>query len=189
MKTRILLFKHTCAVLVALVAFFGCQHALRANLHASSETKAAEVLNRREILLLESIAHRAESMMTLMESVPTRVWAHGVRDQRGRLGLFVGCARPLFGKKDQMTVKQYREWIVCSLIAVVKYSEGSPVGHIGFTDVDGLNGQRWYYDLDMATAREIHRLIITGMLPLHRGYDMIVRSWEKVTVDHGFAVR
>lgn len=189
MKTKSFLFRRLCAAVVVLAAVLSGQHASRANLHASLETKAAEVLNRREILLLESIAYRAESMMELMESVPTRVWAHGVRDQRGRLGLFVGCARPLFGKKDEMTIKQYREWVVCSLIAVVKYSEGSPVGHIGFTDAEGLNGQRWYYDLDMATAREIHRLIISGMVPLQGGYDMIARSWEKVTVEHEFAVR
>lgn len=189
MNSAPLLFRRSCAALLVMLAFFSSQQAVHASHRTSLQSKPAEVLKRHEMLLLESIAYRAESMMTLMESVQTRVWPHGVRDQRGRLGLFVGSSRPLFGEKDEMTIKQLREWVVCSLIAVVKYSEGRPVGHIGFTDVEGQDGQRWYYDLDMATAREIHRLIITGVVPLQRGYDMIVNSWEKVTVDHEFAVR
>lgn len=189
MKTIPLLFTQVCAMALALITLFGGQPLLRANNHSSLEPKAAKVLDRREILTLESIAYRAESMMTLLESVPTSVWAHGVHDQRGRMGLFVGSARPLFGVKDEMTTQQRHEWLVCSLIAVVKYSEGSPVGHIGFTDVDGLNDQRWYYDLDMATAREIHRLVVRGEISLKRGYEMMARSWEKVTAEHEFAVR
>ena len=74
-----------------------------------------------------------------------------------------------------------RAWVVLGLIAAVKYAEGSQLGHIAFTDADRLQGERCYYDLDIAPAREIHRDLLRGRLALDVAFDVIAARWEKVT--------
>jgi len=150
--------------------------------------KSGQPLKAQEWLTLESIAKRAESMMAVATFVSTRVWPHGVRDNKGRLGIFIGCNRPLFAEKDERIVKPNEAWVVFGLIAAVKYSEGSQVGHIAFTDRDGIHGERWYYDLDMPTAREIHSMMFQGLVAPENAYHLIESSWVKVTAEHDYAV-
>lgn len=89
-----------------------------------------------------------------------------------------------------MSAAQIREaWVVFGMVAAVKYCEGSQVGHIAFTDVRGMFGEQWYYDLDMSDAQEIHRLLVHGLIQPARAYRMIVSSWQKVTVNHDLAVQ
>lgn len=147
------------------------------------------VLVRVEFHALENIARRAESMMEVSNVVPTRVWAHAVTDARGRQGIFISSMRPLFDEKDERLVLAKRAWVVLGLIAAVKYAEGSPLGHIAFTDADGLQGERCYYDLDIVPAREIHRDLLRGRLALDQAYDVIASRWEKVTSSHDLAIR
>lgn len=64
-------------------------------------------------------------MMAMFEPVTTRVWPHGVRDQLGRQGIFIGSHIPLFGEENKDTAAKRRAWVVCGLIAAVKYAEGS----------------------------------------------------------------
>jgi hypothetical protein len=150
---------------------------------------AGRVLDRLELQALENIARRAESMMEVSNVVPTRVWAHAVTDARGRQGIFISSMRPLFDEKDEHLIQVKRAWVVFGLIAAVKYAEGSPLGHIAFTDADGLQGERCYYDLDIAPAREIQRDLIRGRLALDDAYDVIAARWEKVTSSHDLAIR
>ena len=159
------------------------------SLAASAQSPRGRVLDRVELHALENIARRAQSMMELSNVVPTRVWPHAVTDARGRQGLFISSMRPMFDENDEYLIKFKRAWVVLGLIAAVKYAEGSQLGHIAFTDVDGLQGERCYYDLDIAPAREIHRDLIRGHLALDDAYDVIAARWEKVTCSHDLAIR
>lgn len=151
--------------------------------------RAAAPLNRIELHKLEEIADRIECMMMVARSVSTRSWPHGVRDAKGRLGIFIGSSQPLFDEQDAQIAHNREAWVVFGLVAAVKYCEGTQVGHIGFTDTRGMFGEQWYYDLDMATAREIHRLLTHGLIPPAIAFRMINSAWQKVTVHHQLAVQ
>ena len=156
---------------------------------SATNAKAGVPLDHREFNALERIANRAESMLDVAAFAPTRVWPHGVRDRMGRKGIFISYSLPLLDASDASTIKTKRVWVVFSLIAAVKYAEGSDLGHIAFTDIDGMQGERWYYDIDIAAAREIHRRVVRGILPLDQGYDEIAAAWVKITPEHDLAVR
>ncbi len=151
------------------------------------ESKAAQALSRAELLPLEAIAGRAQSMMSVAKFTPTRVWPHGVRDRQGRLGIFLSSGRPLFNDPALSIVKAKEAWVVYGLVAAVKYSEGSQVGHVAFTDSSGETGERWYYDISMAEARKIHEMLISGILRLENAYSLIEAVWKKVTPQHEYA--
>jgi len=151
--------------------------------------RAAAPLNRIELHKLEEIADRIESMMMVSKSFSTRAWPHGVRDAKGRLGIFIGSSQPLLDEQGAQAAHYREAWVVWSLVAAVKYCEGSQVGHIGFTDTRGMFGEQWYYDLDMATAREVHRLFTHGLIPPAVAFKMISSAWQKVTVNHQLAVQ
>jgi len=152
------------------------------------ERKAAQALSRAELLPLEAIAQRAQSMMSVATFTPTRVWPHSVRDRQGRLGIFLSSGRPLFNDPTLSIVKAKEAWVVFGLVAAVKYSEGSQVGHVAFTDSSGETGERWYYDISMAEAREIHALMLRGILRPENAFKFIEAAWQKVTPQHDYAV-
>ena len=127
-------------------------------------------------------------MMEVASFTPTRVWPHGVRDQQGRLGIFLSSARPLFGDPTPVIVQAKEAWVVFGLVAAVKYAEGSQLGHIAFTDSNGESSQGWYYDISMAEAREIHELMIRGLVLPENAYRLIEAAWQKVTPQHDYAV-
>ncbi len=154
----------------------------------TAESRAARALSRAELLPLEAIARRAQTMMEVASFTPTRVWPHGVRDQQGRLGIFLSSARPLFGDPKPVIVQAKEAWVVFGLVAAVKYAEGSQLGHIAFTDSRGETGERWYYDISMAEAREIHELMIRGLVRPENAYRLIEAAWQKVTPRHDYAV-
>jgi len=156
---------------------------------APSATAPGKLLTRTELLALENIAHRAESMMAVSNIVPTRVWPHAVQDARGRQGIFISSLRPLLEEKDERLIMAKRAWVVLGLVAAVKYAEGSQIGHIAFTDADGLQGERYYYDLDIAHARDIQRDLLRGRLALNAAYEVISARWEKITAEHDLATR
>jgi hypothetical protein len=140
------------------------------------------------LLPLEAIARRAQSMMEVASFTPTRVWPHGVRDRQGRLGIFVSSGRPILHDPTPAMVQAKEAWVVFGLIAAVKYSEGSQVGHVAFTDSNGETGERWYYDISMAEAREIHELMVRGILRPENAFKLIEAAWQKVTPQHEYAV-
>lgn len=161
---------------------------LAANPHAPSATKPPQALNRRTLLVLEDVARRTQETMMRFKTVETRVWPHGVRDQHGRQGLFIAADSALLSRTDAEAQRLRQAWVVCGLIAAVKHAEGSQLGHLGFTETRAVHQPAFYYDLDMATAREIHRLLSHGVLSLEQGYRMINASWRKISVDREYAI-
>lgn len=177
------------ALLIHLMSFGALE---AAGDHPASQPRHPQAglpLDRVELLALQSIAERAESMLSIADAIPTRVWPHGVRDERGRQGLFIGSLRPLFEESHPRLMEARKAWVVVGLIAAVKYSEGSQVGHIAFTDANGLQGGKFYYDIDITNARAIHRDILIGALALDKAYEVIATKWEKVTAEQSLAVR
>jgi hypothetical protein len=154
----------------------------------SAESNAARALSRAEFLPLEAIAKRVQSMMSVASFTPTRVWPHGVRDQQGRLGIFLSSERPLFTDPAPTIVKAKEAWVVFGLVAAVKYSEGSQIRHIAFTDSQGETSERWYYDISMVEAREIHEMLIRGIVRPENAYRLIEAAWQKITPRHEYAV-
>jgi len=128
-------------------------------------------------------------MMSVATFTTTRVWPHGVRDQQGRLGIFLSSERPVFHDSKPILVRAKEAWVVFGLIAAVKYSEGSQVGHLAFTDSNGETGERWYYDISMAEAREIHGMMIRGILKPENAFKVIETVWQKITTDHVLAAK
>jgi hypothetical protein len=153
-----------------------------------AKSYAARALSRAELLPLEAIAKRVQSMMSVASFTPTRVWPHGVRDQQGRLGIFLSSKRFLFDDPTPAIVQAKEAWVVFGLVAAVKYSEGSQVGHVAFTDSNGETGERWYYDISMAEAREIHEMLIRGIVRPENAYRLIEAAWQKITPHHEYAV-
>ena len=151
--------------------------------------KAARALSRSELLPLESIARRAQSMMSIATFTATKVWPHGVRDQQGRLGIFLSSGRPLFNDSTPAVVNAKEIWAVLALLAAVKYSEGSEVGHIAFTDCNGETGERWYYDICMDDARRIQLMLLHGDVRHEEAFKLMELSWQKVTAEHHLAIR
>jgi flagellar motor protein MotB len=154
----------------------------------SGDSKAGRALSRAELLPLEAVAGRVQSMMSEVAFTSTRVWPHGVRDQQGRIGIFLSSERPLFNDSTPAISQAKEDWVVIGLVAAVKYSEGSQIRHIAFTDSRGETGERWYYDLSMAEAREIHEMMIRGVLRPENAYKLIEARWQKVTPQHKYAV-
>lgn len=182
------LFAAVCTV-AALQLFSSIAASSTSQTHRPNDSKkAAPVLSLSEWQPLETISKRVASMMSVISTVPTRVWPHGVRDHQGRQGIFLSSQRPLFHDSEPAVVKAKQAWVVYGLIASVKYSEGSQVGHIAFTDLNGETGERWYYDLCMAKAREIHRLMLSGLVRPQNAYRLIEGAWQKVTSEHAYAV-
>lgn len=177
------------ALLIHLMALSALEAAGDPSNAPARHPQAGVPLDRLELLALQSIAQRAESMMGIAEAIPTRVWPHGVRDEKGRQGIFFGSLRPLFEESHPQLVEAKKAWVVVGLIAAVKYAEGSQVGHIAFTDANGLQGGSFYYDIDISHAREIHRNLLVGALAFERAYEVIATKWEKVTADNSLAVK
>ncbi len=187
----------TAVTLLSTVIIAGNKTVSSANAQSSAasqraqpvESKAARALSRAEMLPLEAIARRVQSMMSVATFTPTRVWPHGVRDQQGRLGIFLSSERPLFNDPTPAMVQAKEAWVVFGLIAAVKYSEGSQVGHVAFTESRGETGERWYYDISMAEAREIHEMLISGILRPENAFKLIEAAWQKVMTDHVLAAK
>jgi hypothetical protein len=148
---------------------------------------AGRTLSLDESLLLESIARRVASMMSEFSFASTRVWPHGVLDHKGRLGLFLSSRQTLLEETDPLLTEAKQAWVVFGLIAAVKYSEGSQLAHIAFTDRNGESGESWYYDISIEKARHIHELMIRGLVQPRDAYKLIESAWEKVTSNTAYA--
>ena len=171
-----------------LLLCVGIAGPLLANPNTPSATRPPQALNRRALLVLEEVARRTQEAMVRLKTVETRVWPHSVRDRHGRQGLFIAADPALLSRTDAEAQRLRQAWVVCGLISAVKHAEGSQLGHIAFTETRAVSQPAFYYDLDMATAREIHRLLSHGVLSLEQGYRMINASWRKISVDREYAV-
>ena len=142
-----------------------------------------EVLNRNELHTLSAISQKMEFMINPSEFKHTRVWPHGVRDEKGRIGLLISCANPFAKLTTGPESEGFKAWVIYAVIAAVKYSEGSPVpiDHLGFTEFGDTSGDKWYWDLDMATARLVHKNLFSERLTAEEAYAIITQSWSRVT--------
>lgn len=75
-----------------------------------------------------------------------------------------------------------KAWVLFAVFAITKHIEGSPVGfdYIGFTDQTGLNGDRWFYRLEMSTARQVRRQLFARTITMDQAYGMITTAWRRV---------
>ncbi len=151
----------------------------------SLQSVNALVLNREELHELNSITKNIAEMMSLPDLIHTSVWPHAVRDSKGRTGIFVSCSFPLLSTSGEMVQTAREHWVLLAVIAAVKFLEGSSVQiqHLGFTDPNGTMDNSWYYDLDMNTARYIHRQLAHGGMSKDQAFALIERSWIKITED------
>ena len=85
-----------------------------------AQEETPQVLSLAELQPLETISKRVASMMSVISTVPTRIWPHGVRDHQGRQGIFLSSQRPLFHDSDPAVVQAKQAWVVYGLIASVK---------------------------------------------------------------------
>ncbi|MEQ1752201.1 MAG: hypothetical protein ABL974_22460, partial [Prosthecobacter sp.] len=111
------------------------------------------------------------------------VWSDAVSDPIGDIGIFIACSRPLQPTVNNPGLDRRKSWVLLGLLAVVKYTEDSPVDikYIAYTDPEGLNDDRWFYKLDMSAANLVRREILTGRISMEKGYDKIVAAWHRVT--------
>jgi hypothetical protein len=142
-----------------------------------------KVLNRSELHTLSAISQKMEFMINPAEFNHTRVWPHGVRDERGRIGLFISCAYPFTEMTTGPELEGFKAWVIYTVIAAVKYSEGSPVriDHLGFAEFGDSSGDKWYWDLDMATAKLVHKKLFSKGITADEAYSIITKSWARVT--------
>ena len=153
------------------------------NATSRSTQTHGEVLNRSELHTLSAISQKMEFMINPAEFNHTRVWPHGVRDGRGRIGLFISCAYPFTEMTTGPELEGFKAWVIYTVIAAVKYSEGSPVpvDHLGFTEFDNSSGDKWFWDLDMASAKLVHKKLFSKGITADEAYAIITKSWTRVT--------
>ncbi len=136
-----------------------------------------------EMHILTGIAGRMHTMLTVADPIRTKVWAHGLRDERGRAGIFVACSHPFVAPDESESMSLGKSWVLLAVSAAVKYTEGSPVpvDYIAFTEPAGMSGNGWYYELDLRKARQIQRELVAREMTMADGYRRITAIWQKKT--------
>lgn len=128
------------------------------------------------------ITQRIEGMMALAPNVSTRVWAQGLRDPDGRVGLFIACSRPFITPTKTPGMDARKAWVLLAVFAITKHTEGSPVSldYIGFTDQSGLGGEHWFYRLEMSAARQVQHELFARAITMEQAYDKVIAAWRRV---------
>lgn len=148
-------------------------------------------LTRMEWHSLSQAARKMERLMHQTQPVRTRIWPHAVRDDAGRAGLIVVAQRPLlmFRPTDDLLIRQH--WIVVAVVAAAKEALDSaiPLDHLALTDIDGANGDLWFYDVKINVAQNIYQQLKERTITMDAAYAEIVRSWRLITAAHEVASR
>ena len=148
-------------------------------------------LTRQEWHSLSQAARQMEQLIHQTQPVRTRIWPHAVRDDAGRSGLIVVAQRPLlmFRPADDLQIRQH--WIVVAVVAAAKEAMKStiPLDHLALTDIDGANGNLWFYDVKMSVAQQIYQQLKERTITMDAAYDEIVSSWRLITAAHEVAFR
>jgi hypothetical protein len=144
-----------------------------------------DVLPREELDSLSRTSSRIASMMDEILPFDTMVWPHAIRDEHGRNGIFLAPRVPFATLAAQPDQEPLKGWLICAILAVGKYVEGSsaPVHHICLTDASGMRGDLWCYDVDIATIRHLHQRLVTGALSADEAFDSLTSRWKKITRD------
>ncbi|MFM2177201.1 MAG: hypothetical protein RL015_1299 [Verrucomicrobiota bacterium] len=146
-------------------------------------------LNRLEWHSLSQAARQMEQLMHQTQPVRTRIWPHAVRDEAGRAGLIVVAQRPLLMFRPTDDLQKRQHWIVVAVVAAAKEAMESaiPLDHLALTDIDGANGNLWFYDVKMSVARNIYKQLNDRTITMDAAYDEIVSSWRLITAAHEVA--
>lgn len=169
MKSTIIRFRQWSLLSVLVAVSVTVAPNVGADLPATqSPAHGLRMLGFEEMSALTKIAQRIEGMMTLAHDVHTRVWAQGVRDPDGRIGLFIAFSQPFIAPTKSPEMDDRKAWVLLAVFAITKHTEGSPVSpdYIGFTDRTGLNGDRWFYKLEMSTARQVQRQLFARTITM-----------------------
>lgn len=130
-----------------------------------------------------------EKLLHQTQPVRTRIWPHAVRDDAGRAGLIVVAQRPLlmFRHTDDQPLREH--WVVVAVVAAARESveSGIPLDHLALTDIDGANGELWFYDVDMDVGRRIYQQLKARTMSMEAAYGEIVGSWRLITAAHEVA--
>lgn len=158
---------------------------------ASVQPTEGHVLSRHELHALTEAARGVEAFIRRTPHLGTRVWPHAVRDGQGRAGLIIMAHRPLLMSMNLEDLDQRRNWVLAALIAAGWQMESTParVDHLALTDPEGMRGQQWYYDVDMALARRLFLRLREGTLSAEAAYRQVVSSWRLVTAESQLTAR
>lgn len=181
------------------LAFWLLTTALPLSLHGNTPKNGSTILNRaatqnapltrQEWHSLSQVARQMEKLLHQTQPVRTRIWPHAVRDDAGRAGLIVVAQRPLlmFRHTDDQPLREH--WVVVAVVAAARESieSGIPLDHLALTDIDGANGELWFYDVDMKVGRSIYQQLKMRTMTMETAYAEIVRSWRLITAAHEVA--
>lgn len=142
------------------------------------------LLSREEFENMQHLARRVSSMMGEILPFQTRVWPHAVRDSKGRAGLFLESALPMASLSGTPDQEYFKGWLVCAVLAVGKYSvmPGVELDHVCFTDASGAEA-RWFYDVDIALVRNLHRGLVHKELSADEVYDQLISQWKRLEAE------
>ncbi|MCA1962541.1 MAG: hypothetical protein LDL31_01190 [Prosthecobacter sp.] len=187
MKTS--LFIPLALVLTAWVDGHANQPKQTALIHA--EPSHPSFLPRYELQALMEAARGVEAFIRRTPHAGARVWPHAVRDGKGRAGLIIQAHRPLLMTVSLEDIDRRKSWVLSAIIAAARQVEltEAPVDHLALTDTEGVTGQKWYYDVDIALARRVFSGLLSGTLSPDDAYATVIRSWKLVTADSQLAAR
>ena len=139
--------------------------------------EAPKALDGDQIRVFAEMARKIEATMALKASPPQ------MRDPDGRLGIFIDCSQPFLAPPATRGMDMRKTWVLLAIFATVTSTESHPVivDYIGFTDPEGANGKRWFYELDMSAARQIQKEIFSGAITMEQGYEKVIAAWRRVT--------
>jgi len=152
--------------------------------NAEPLTQPRQITSRTDQMrVLSAITSKIAYMMTADPAVKCKVWPDIATESIGRHGIIIACSRSLYLDSNEPGMDVRKSWVMLAVLACVKYTEGSPVtvDYIGFTDPEGLSGERWYYELKMSTAENVHHQIRRGTITMQDGYDQVASAWQRVT--------
>jgi hypothetical protein len=150
------------------------------------ESQHGALLSRHDWHSLSSAGKQMEHLLHQAQTVRTRVWPHAVRDASGRAGLIIMAQRPLLMSMNAEDLDARQAWVLVSVLAAAKESDESPLplDHLALTDTEGVQGQPWYYDVEMNLARRLYIQLKERKITMDAAYREIVRSWRLVTASH-----
>lgn len=141
------------------------------------------LLTRHEWHQLGDAAWQISMLIQNAQPVATQVWPHAARDSAGRAGLIIKAERPLMMTLNVEDIRLRAAWTLAAVLAAGRFVEleGLPVDHLALTDADGAHHQKWYYDVDVQTARHVFVGLRDRKISMDQAYSMITSSWKLVT--------